>query len=488
MLVTVFLGLWLIRMLVDVSPSVYVVVTLIATSVGVAGMLKEMIRGTMVPEIGAAFHSGDSEEFVRVFSNAFVLSFLAAVVSVGILVIFLAFLDKFSIPPELKNATAVFLVSRMLVTFLAILFAPATNMLPISNRMIAYNIWLVLERAAEVVSVLSCLLFFEPGTPSEFIYYYAVTSMIAMSGVILLWALHGYKCERRNPFQAASISRVSIAKIAKTVGWNGFVVVSMNLYFRFDLFLMNIVFGIFGTFVFGIATQIVNYSRQATIGLVQGMDAVVTRINAESSPETSTFKFVSQTCFLQATLVFSSLIVLLFNTETIFELWLGEKLDAYENSRELIKLICQIMLIGIAARSLSEGWMKCLSGVGEVRSYGPYLLIGALCNPALIAILYLMFNTDDKLLSIPIAFTALMTIIHLGILPSIVSGILGITIREVLNPLFLPLVLSIVISTILGASIYLFSLSGLWLLSLSLILTCGILGPLFFHGFVRLKV
>ena len=66
--------------------------------------------------------------------------------------------------------------------------------------------------------------------------------------------------------------------------------------------------------------------------------------------------------------------------------------------------------------------MKFLSGSGNVKKYGPTLLIGAVFNPVLIAGLYFLLPVEYKILSIPISFSVLLLIVHLVALPKLSQG------------------------------------------------------------------
>ena len=445
MLFTVVLGLWLVRILVDISPDVYAVIVLMGTSVGVAGMLTEMVRGTMVPELSLALNSGIPRKFETTLSSSFILSILAAIFAVFILSLFYYFLTSFSIPQHLLAAAKIFLLTRMVSVFIAIAVAPATNLLPITNRMISYNFWRVLERAAEVLSAFSIWYFFSDELPAVMLEYFAYTSLVATTLVIMSWALHGYYCQSTARIKLSAVSLSEVKNITKTAGWNGFVVLSMNLYFRFDVFLMNILFGVTGTFIFGIATQLVNYTRQLTIGLVQGLDAVAAKLhsNKKSGAPENPVNLLLITSHMQALLTLGGAVFILMNTKDLFFVWLGDRINASEGTYSSIVLICQIMLVGISARSLSEGWMKFLSGSGNVKKYGPTLLIGAVFNPVLIAGLYFLLPVEYKILSIPISFSVLLLIVHLVALPKIVTKHFEITHNELFQPFKIPLLLAV---------------------------------------------
>ncbi len=165
MALSLVLGVMLIRVLLQFGEGVFAAVALTASSIGVAAMLKETMRGATIPELGISFHSNDGEKFETTYASSLVLSAIAGLFGVFVLGLFLLFLDYFAIEDELRGATAYFIASRMVVTFTSIFLSPVVNMMPVTGRMVSYNFWLAMERVAEVSSAFFVLYFVESLIP-----------------------------------------------------------------------------------------------------------------------------------------------------------------------------------------------------------------------------------------------------------------------------------------------------------------------------------
>ncbi len=440
MLITLALGLLFVRMMVAVDNQLYVVVALLGTSIGVAGIFKEAMRGSMVPELGLALHSGSVENFNSVFVNSFVIAAGAALFAISVLAAFYYFLTSFQISPDLLYAAKVFLLTRVIVTVVAIMAAPSTNLLPINGKMASMNIWMVLERGGEVAAAAIAIYLSSSESSSAVLITFSWMSAAAMTSVTLGWAVHGLTTVNGIRFLPNRISLSILARIAKTIGWNSFVSISFNLYFRFDMFIINILFGSAATFVFAIATQMLNYSRQLTTGIVQGLDSVFAKLHSESEKGGSDhLMLMRQSGTMQALTTLSGCGFLMIYSPQIFQLWVGDKIDGDTLLTSNIVLTCRIMLIGVVARNLSEGWMRYLSGTGEVRRYAPILMVGAVLNPCIIFALYYTFDSEQAYWSVPVTFSALFVIVHLIALPKLTASIMKTRMIDLLSPSISPL-------------------------------------------------
>ena len=85
---TFVLGLWLVRLLLAMGEGVYAVIAIVGAVIGIANILQEMVRGTVVPIVGLAWHNVDKERFSETYTAAWLLSFIAAIFSTLIVLIF----------------------------------------------------------------------------------------------------------------------------------------------------------------------------------------------------------------------------------------------------------------------------------------------------------------------------------------------------------------------------------------------------------------
>ncbi len=481
MAVTFSLGLWFVRLMIEMDESVFAVVTLVGASVGISGMLREMMRGSIIPELGLAWHSGDMDRFSETFATSFWLSLFAAFIAMLILGLIYVFLPSLSIPPELLPAAGIFLLSRMAHTFIAIALAPCTNLLPITGRMGQMNFWMTTERTLEVLGAFFVLVVFTDTGAAEQLELFAYISAAAMVFTTLCWAFDGMRSNQHFRIRPNQATRSKARDIASTMSWNGFVVVAMNLYERFDMFFMNIFFGVAGTVIFGIATQLLAYLRMLTVGLVQGLDATMSRLSSTTNDKDAQINtLLSNTGRLEGLTTLSAASLLFVHSGTVIDLWVGSRLND-PTMLPQAALIFQIMLTGMIARSLSEGWMKYLSGVGKVRTYGPLLLVSALTNPILVFVLFNYLPQDIAYLCAALAYTLLLSLTHALFLPRVVSLETGLSLTSLWKPKVLPLALAVC------ATVICYLISMIWNLTPTnyLIASIGVYGVVFGPFFLR---
>jgi len=440
MILNFALGIWLVRILISIDEGVYAVVILLGTSVGISGMLREAVRAAMVAELGLALHGGREGEFETVYASAFVISAVAAVGTVLILFGFYLAFSAFDIPEALTGAAAIFLACRAAAAFVAVLFAPTTNLLPITGRMGEMNFWLLMERVAEVGAALAVSLFMEGRGSAAQLAGFAIVSSILMVVVDTGWILSPMLRDRRFRPDFAKADFGTIAGIRGTIGWNGFVVAAMNLYTPFMTLVMNMVFGVGATVVFGVAMQLLAYIRQSVMGVAFGIDAVFTRLARQSASDRN--RLSDRITGLQAAVVLALCSWASLNIDPILRLWLGDRLSDPATQIPAVGLTFNLLTAGIVARSVTEGWMKFLTGIGRVESYGPLLLKGAILNPPLIAVAIALAPPSLAPYAPSIVFSILLVAVHLGFLPRVMGRESERSALQVLKPLAVPVLLT----------------------------------------------
>jgi len=451
------LGLLLVRILLYFGEEVYAAVVVFATSVGVSAILKEMVRGSMVPELGLKLHAEDPSAFPEAYASALMLSLFAAVGAVVILLGFAAALGLLNIAPELYSASLFFLGLRTVHTFVAVALAPTVNLMPISGQMAANNAWITAERVGEVGAAALVAAFIPYAVPSDQLWWFGLASFVGMMCATLGAAVY---IIRQDPRFVPSLRHANTAlmrKIAKTIGWNGFAVVSVNLYFRFDLLLINVLFGTIGTVVFGIASQLATYIRQLTMGFVIGMDSVIAKRAASGEAgKAEILDLTQRTTELFALVSFSGAAFLLMHADQLIAFVFADRLSQPQRDLPLIVTMFQLLTIGIVARALSEGWMALLTGSGRIQDYGPAVFVGALANPPLVLALHYLLPADVRLFGAGYAFIVLTLIMHGLVVPYVTARYLNVTAAALYAPCLRPVVLvaiAVVISLLLESLI-----------------------------------
>lgn len=435
---TFLMGLLLVRLLLQFGHDAFALIILLGAGTGLATMLKEVVRASMVPELGAAYHSKDKSCFPSTYNAAVLLSLGGAFLTVCAFGVSILFLPLLNIPREMFGAASIFMIAKAVQMLFVVGLAPTFNMYVVSERMVSYNFWTVVERVGEVLSAICLLALGIHSDPATAVIYYGILSSVF--GVVTVFAscLILIAVDTRflpTPWMATAGAAISLIR---SMGWNCIVVVSMNLYVRVDMVIMNVAFGLMGNLAFGIACQLTSYVRMLAMGLVTGMDAVAARL-ANDADKRAVKLFLIRSSRLQGLVVFPATLVLLVFTKPLISVWIGDRIDDPESSISAVVLLSRIMIVGIAMRSLSEGWMRVLSGAGKVSCYAPALLMGAIANPFLAVSAIHFFPEAVSFTAPACVFSVLTTIVHLGVLPVIVARQLDCSLREVLAPLLRPL-------------------------------------------------
>ena len=442
MIVTFALGIYLVRLLLEFGSGVYAAVVLIGSSIGIAAILKEMVRGATIPELGISYHEKNGQSFPSTYASAVLLAGVAAVFSIVVLGGFYYFLEKFNVANELFRSTQILILTRMVTTFVSITVSPITNMLPITGRMATLNFWLATERIAEVGSALAVSLFLYDAPGDQQLYWFAVISMVAMSAVSIGAAIHAIGSNRQFIPDFRNVSGGRLAKVFHSIGWNGAAVVSVNLYIRFDIFAVNLLFGIGPTVIFGIASLLASYTRQVTMGLITGLDAVIAKKAAgkDENARLGVLSINAKIFQLQSLALFSAALVLFFHAEFLIHIWVAERLDDPITAIPQIALVFSFLMIGMIARGLSEGWMSVLAGSGKIKEYGLPIMIGAMLNPIFVIGAYYALPENQSFIAVAIIFMVLNIVFHTILLPVIAAKHLNSSIIELYKPGIFPLI------------------------------------------------
>lgn len=447
MFIGLALGIILIQIMLASGEGVYAAIALTGSSIGVAEIMKEMIRGATIPELGNSYHSGNAERFRSTYAAAFALSLIAAGFSALILSLFFIFLGQLDTSPDLFAATRIFIVTRMVSTFCAIALSPVLNMMPLRGRMGAYNAWLTADRVAETSAALAAFYFYREQGGAAVLTAFAILSMILMTASTLGAAKSASGGNELMRPRLSLVSGQHLRTVFSTVGWNGLAVISVNLYLRFDVFAVNLFFGQAGTVMFGLASQLAAYTRTLTMGIVSGLDAVVTAqaSRKDAAGLESIRRLSAQTFELQALILLAAGAFLFLHSHDIIRLLFGWRITA-ETEINMIALSFLLLMAGMIARGLSEGWMSVLAGTGHIRNYALPVFIGSLLNPLAVMIAGYSLTYDKGFLSVSIVFMVLNFIFHMGAVPAVAARVLQTSLNSLLRPLVLPAALAIILA------------------------------------------
>jgi len=449
MSITFVIGVWLLQLFLGFGEEVYAVIVLTGSSIGIAEILKETIRGATVPELGKSYHSNEDTLFDEIYSSTILLSLVSACFSALVLFLFIFFLHHFNIPENLIKATQLYITTRIVCVFLSIALAPVHNMMPITGRMISYNVWLTMDRAVDLISALTAAYLLIGKSGAEQLIVFSIVSLILKLVVLLLSTAWSTKYDERFIPNYKLVSTKHVAKVGRMIGWNAAAVISVNLYLRFDIIAINLLYGVKATVIFGLASQLAAYVNISSMGFVSGLDAVVTQLSKRGihKQKRKVFSISKSIVELQALVFGIILVVLSLHTDSIISMLFSEKLDAHTDINTII--VCFFLLmIGMFARGISEGWMGILTGMGNIKAYAIPVLVGASLNPILVCVIGNYYELEEGLIYTSGIFLTLNVFFHMYYIPKVTAVTLEVGTADLVKPVLIPTVLTILAITI----------------------------------------
>ena len=430
------LGLILVRLLLGIGEEAYGLVALLGAGTGIASAIKEIVRASMVPELSAAYHD-NPRRFCETYNASLWICPVAALLTLVGFAILAASITWLRVPGDLVWAARSFVLAKAIQTFFTICAAPTFNLYLVTERMVAYNVWVVVERLCDVAAAAFVLMVFAGQVlGQQIVVYGTVSSVLSVTalGMAVIVLMTQQPDFRPHLGQA---TRKAARSVLQSFGWNAAVVTGMNLYARMDMLIMNLMFGLFGNLVFGLASQLTFYVRQLTMGVVAGVDAVAARLTSDQKGP-ALQHLIRQSIRLQSVVVIPATVVLWLSAEPLLELWVGSRITNSVATIPTVATLVRILIVGIAARSISETWMRVLAGAGQVRLYAATILAAAFTNPVLaVSVIYLL-SPSYKMFAPAIVFSCLLFAVHLVYLPLVVAKHYEVSFLSVLSPLGRP--------------------------------------------------
>ncbi len=425
-------GMLLVRLLIGLGPVSFGVVLALGAVTGIAGSIQDFLSTGLVPELAGAYHRR------REAPPGFVDAYAAArrfcgKIAVGVLFSFLALAllaPAANLPRELSSGVRWFLAARGCEWALAILLTPLRSMCLVTERTASLNAWVVAERFADVVGAGLAVAWLGSTNPGDTIAAYgalgAAASVLAMliASAPIRRDVHSIVGGRQPNF-----SPEASARLWRSVAANSVVGVAMNLYVRAALLCVQLVIGPAGSYAFGLATQFGFYLRQASMGLVLGIDGVAARVARCGSKE-DLAELLKTTTRLQAIVVAPGAILVAMFTEELLALWAGPLLAEQPDSLSQIAWLVRILLIGVTARSLSEAWMRTLTGVGKASLIAPPIVVGAGVACIASGLAVTLAPAESKIVAVATVLSLALLAVHGLALPMATAKPLGLKLRD----------------------------------------------------------
>jgi peptidoglycan biosynthesis protein MviN/MurJ (putative lipid II flippase) len=182
--------------------------------------------------------------------------------------------------------------------------------------------------------------------------------------------------------------------------------------------------------------------------MTEGLDAVSARLSITRSHD-AVRALMHHSTRLHGFATFPVMIAVVVLAEPVLRVWVGARLDDPDTTLPLAVTLVRIMALGVAARAVSDGWIRILYGAGHVARYAPVILLGGILNPILAVLLLFVLPEPVRYTGVVWAFSAVLVGVHGGIVPRIGAKALGMTYRQMFAPLLRPLIISLICAPVL---------------------------------------
>jgi len=424
---------------------------LVGSSVGLGRMLQDMMRSSMVRELGAAWHNRADGKFRQSYAAAFQVSIIVALLTALFFIGIIFILPYMKIREDWVGAAQWITACEGLTTCLIVLLSPTINMFVVREYFFWHNLWTVVQRSAYLIAtVIPYLVIGLDDIPRGLTLFGTIVLIVNVVSTLLLVGVLFVLDHRMFPAFRGS-TKESMKKVAGTFGWNSGVIVAVNLHERIANYIMNLFFGLWGNAVFSLALRLVSYIRMATLGLTFGLDSVSARLSTKEEHSTLKSMFKHSTRMLSF-VAFPAMVFVFFLAEPLLRMWVGKTI---ENPTEILpqsEILVKIMVLGLTCRAISDGWMKLFYGAGFVHKYALYILFGGLFNPILSIVFILVMPKSLSYTGAAIAYSTVLIFIHMFVMPKVTAKSVNLTMSRILQPTYRPLLIAIATSPALFAS------------------------------------
>lgn len=407
---TFAIGIYIMRRLLSIDPSLFAVYTLLTVGLGVGMMIREALRMALVPFLRQHIKPDGSITSSQ-FQQSLTLTTIFALANTS-LYFFIAHMGSlFNISATYADQFKDFVFLRGIGYSFIIICVPFLNLLANEYRMISYNCWLLAERVLDVVVIETIIRALHDNSTQPLVsggIAYLVCTFFLMCLLILI---RKFTSREGISIKPKLITKTNYRYFLKRIRSSGLLVVTMAMYFRFSLVIINIVFGEALAISYAIAVQVSSYLRQITMGLITGLDSYFARKSADRTKNLMA-KEVNKKALSSAIFLF-----LVFLTFIIFLRPLVQFLtQGSDINIESVLIFSTFFLCGVFIRATSETWMQFLSGLGKVNLYSTKVFCVAVISQAYVLILS-QFSLNEPEYYIGAGFFAAMFVSHWLIVP-----------------------------------------------------------------------
>jgi len=441
---TVCIGLMLVRVILEGwGNDAWALIALLGGTLGIAAMLQDIVRQSMIRELGSALHSGDEGHFLTTYNSSLVITAVVGVITFITVLIIAIILPLFKIPDELLEVARWLVIAKGIETVFAVFVGAPMNMYIATERMALSNLWIVAQRLCPIVTAVWIIMVQGIEDPVQGLKTYAVVSSSLFIAITTVAVLVILAMDRRLIPRLHLVSKKAIRELLHIGGWNAVAVTSLGMHIRIDAILMNLFLGLGGNLIYGFTSQLTSYVRMLAMGVSYGLDAVTTRITSKEGKEV-----LQDLCYhitrLNSCIAMPAAAGLFILADPILSLWVGDRMGDPTTELPMTVTLIRVMTVGMVIRALTDGWIKILYGAGYVAKYAPLILGAVVANPILAIILYFVLPEPIRFTFAVTAYSAVYVVANLGMLPRLMGKLIGGGAFAILAPTVRPLVVTII--------------------------------------------
>ncbi|MGY8753248.1 MAG: lipopolysaccharide biosynthesis protein, partial [Phycisphaerales bacterium] len=126
--------------------------SLVASSVGIGGMLEDMMRSSMVRELASSWHQRENGKFNESYAASYRVSSIVAVLTAVVFGIIMLIIPFLNIKEEWVGPAQWITGCEGIASCLIVLLAPALNMLVVREQFFWHNAWTVARRSSYLIA------------------------------------------------------------------------------------------------------------------------------------------------------------------------------------------------------------------------------------------------------------------------------------------------------------------------------------------------
>lgn len=448
--VSLVLGLALVPLLLGrLGPEAFGLIGLLGSTIGLAAVMQEIVRGAMVRELGQAFHDS-REAFLAAYNTAILLCLAIGAGSLLLFAIVWAVIPLLEVPPDLLAAARWLVVARGLETAASIALAPPQRMYLVTERMALANLWALGDRVSRILAAIWIVTLAAKLAVPEALIIYAWLGSGLMIAIMVAAAAMMAVLEPTTVPRPACATRSAARSLLTIGGYNAAGHLATNLHLPVGQILLNLFLGLRFNAVFAIAITLAGYTRMTAMGVTAGVDAVAARLSARAGSGAIAV-LLRHSTRLHAVMALPVAAAVLTLAEPIMQVWLGSRLPG-PGDLQMAANLSRLVVLGMTARALGDGWTRILYGAGHIRRYTPVIIGAGVASPPIAALALILLPEPLRYTGPAVAFATTLLVAYLGILPRITANALGVQQSVVLAPLVRPaLATAAILPILIGA-------------------------------------